>query len=486
MTSAELNEMRDAAKRCLNEAFEQLELLHVLPRSRYGPDIHVGSDYRGHDLGGPGFTRLNDAILTAYGQRFKGEGAKHNLEFTKLYLYSFVESAVRRCTLNGERCRAGAQGAAEAIDELVSTLDSPTIKVAACRVVQHLTTHDECPIRIGEVTVQPAEGWDALDEIGQLVPGTSLALPRDPPLSFMSPTSVVYATTETETKPSAATDALSQQVALFLRTVRLYSTSTTSTEMEIRGQTTRIGRMSPHLVSFLTRGDMNVVLQRPTVLDDNHTESLVALSGLLADASTFSEGERMASWDFALARFDKSHQNPIWYENLVDLATALEATLIGDGEENTALTLRLRQRSAALLGCQEDPASAIYDDVGILYDLRSALVHGGDLKLSSLRKRLKKLSTAPEGALDGLLAEVGVDRLKDIARRAILARLCLSTGSDALWPHNKGIPVDRHLSDDHERARWRTTWRQRLDELGLSAAAQPAARLTFLGQEEVP
>lgn len=486
MTSTAVDEVREAAKQLLGEAFERLERLHVLPRSRYRPDIHVGSDYQGGDFGGPGFARLEQAILTVYGQRFEGDDAKHELEFPNLYLYSFVESAVRQCTLNREQCSADAQGAFEAIDELISTLESPTIGVAACRVLQHLTTHDENPMCIGEVTVHPAVGWDALAEIGRLVPGTSLALPRDPPLSFMSPASVAYATTETEAKPSSAVQALAQLVASFLRGIRLYRSSTASTEIEIRGQTTRIGRTSPHLVQFQMRGDMNVVLQRPTVLTETDSAPLVALSELLVEANALGGDKLIASWDVALARFDKSHQNPIWYENLVDLATALEAVLIGDGEESTGLTLRLRQRSAALLGCDEDPPSAIFEDVGILYDLRSTLVHGGDLKLTSLRKKLKKLSTAPDRAPDGLLAEIGVDRLKDITRRAILARLCLSTGPDALWPHNRSIPVDRHLSDDRERAKWRSGWRQRLSELGLSAAARPAPRLSFLGREELP
>ena len=486
MTRPETDEVREAAKQLLTEAFEELELLHVLPRSRYQPDIHVGSDYEGGDVRGPGFARLEQAILTAYKRRFEGDKAQDNLEFPNLYIDSFIESAVRRCTLNGEHCGDDTQGAAEAIDELISTLESQTVTVAACRVVQHLTTHDETPMRIGEVVVHPARGWKALQEISKIVPGTALAIPRDPPLSFMSPTSVVYATADAEGIPSAAAQALSQQIALFLRAVRLYTASTASTEMEIRGQATRIGRMSPYWVPFQIRGDTNFVLERPAVLTEADAAPLAAMSRLVAETSHLGEGTLIASWGVALARFDKSHQNPIWYENLVDLTTALEATLIGDGDENTGLKLRLRQRTATLLSCEDDLASAIYDDIGILYDLRSTLVHGGNIKLDTLRKRLKKLSTAPRGARDGLLAEIGVDRLQDITRRAILARLCLSAGPDALWPQSHDFPVDRHLSDDQARAKWRTAWHQHLEELGLSAAAQPAPRLTNHGRQEEP
>lgn len=486
MTETGIGEVRRLAKTFLVEAFERLKVLPVLPRSRYSPDILVGSDYEGGVLEScPSFSPLEQAIRQTFSFRFEDDAAKSNLEFPHLYIYDFAESAVRRCTLNGDPYDAGARGALDGVDEFIGVLEAPNVTAAACRVVQHLTTHDDGPMSIDEITVHPATGWDTLLEIDRIIPGMSLALPREPPLSLMSPSSVVYSATDTDGKPSTAAESSSRRIARFLQAVRLYGCSTASTEVEIRGQTTRIGRMSPHSREFLFRGDMNVVLQRPTVLENHHSVPLATMSKLLARTDALGEGKLVASWDVALARFDKSHQNPVWHENLVDLATALEATLIGDGEENTALMLRLRQRAATLLGCKEDPPSAIYDDIGILYGLRSTLVHGGNLSLKSLRKKLKKISTTAEGAPDGVLAEMGVDRLKDITRRAILARLCLSIGTDAPWPHSSKVQVDRHLSDERERTKWRMAWQEQLKDLELSAAAQPAPRLTELGRQEV-
>ena len=52
------------------------------------------------------------------------------------------------------------------------------------------------------------------------------------------------------------------------------------------------------------------------------------------------------SFDVALSKFNRSHFDDRPYEQLVDLATALEGTLIGTVKETEGLTLRLRSRTA--------------------------------------------------------------------------------------------------------------------------------------------
>jgi len=83
----------------------------------------------------------------------------------------------------------------------------------------------------------------------------------------------------------------------------------------------------------------------------------------------------MARWP--TSQSPNTASNP--YEQLVDLATALEAALIGAERETEGLTLRLRSRVAALLATDDDPARALFDDVNHLYGLRSKLVHGGQI-----------------------------------------------------------------------------------------------------------
>jgi hypothetical protein len=128
---------------------------------------------------------------------------------------------------------------------------------------------------------------------------------------------------------------------------------------------------------------------------------------------------------------------------------------------------RLRSASALVqLRClpqKPDSGTRIFQDVGVLYDLRSALVHGGQLKRSYLRNRVGKISEVPDGEVDkafGVSIARAVDRLRDIVRRSILARLCLAYGDEPLWPFGKDVPVDALLADDATRVRWRTQWQQ--------------------------
>jgi hypothetical protein len=78
---------------------------------------------------------------------------------------------------------------------------------------------------------------------------------------------------------------------------------------------------------------------------------------LLVDkADVKREGMAATVFDVALGKFNSSHhlENP--YETLVDLTTALEAILAGGETETEGLTLRLRNRAAALLATDADPA----------------------------------------------------------------------------------------------------------------------------------
>jgi len=168
------------------------------------------------------------------------------------------------------------------------------------------------------------------------------------------------------------------------------------------------------------------------------------------------------------------------------LATALEAILAGGEKENEGLTLRLRNRAAALLAADDDSAKAVFEDVGLLYGLRSKLVHGGQIKQNDLKRDLRKLSTMPADAVDqrfGIALGYAGDWMRDLVRRAILARLCLAARPhaepdageepEALWPFSGTTSGDAVLSDDATRARWRSNWHEKLTVLGVGEAARP-------------
>ena len=125
--------------------------------------------------------------------------------------------------------------------------------------------------------------------------------------------------------------------------------------------------------------------------------------------------------------------------------------------------------------------------MGHLYDLRSKLVHGGQIKRNPLRKINASISTVPADIVEpsfGVVLAYAVDRMRDLVRRAILARLCLGAKPDPLWPFTVQTPVDEILSDDAHRAVWRARWHDRLAELRVGDAAEPSsAAVDFLSQD---
>ena len=207
------------------------------------------------------------------------------------------------------------------------------------------------------------------------------------------------------------------------------------------------------------------------------------LLGLLQEAGVDQPAYRISSFGMALTMFERSHQYAPWFEHIVNLATALEAALIGDGDENTGLSLRLRHRAATLLVCESDSSSAIFGDIKGLYGLRSILVHGGSLTDKRLNKFVYGLSTIPAETLYGTATELAVDRLRDIVRRSILARVSLAHGDNLLWPFIKRVSVDEVFADDRQRQRWRQEWQQHLSDMGTSEAIQPTTPVDAFSRE---
>lgn len=79
----------------------------------------------------------------------------------------------------------------------------------------------------------------------------------------------------------------------------------------------------------------------------------------------------------ALLKYGGTFSAKGWDENVVDLTTALEASL--SGTDRTDIGLRVCTRAAALLATENDNPSVIFGDLKILYDLRSNLVHGAEI-----------------------------------------------------------------------------------------------------------
>jgi hypothetical protein len=89
---------------------------------------------------------------------------------------------------------------------------------------------------------------------------------------------------------------------------------------------------------------------------------------------------------------------------------------------------------------------------------------------------VRGISTVPEERVElmlGIALGFALDRLRDLVRRAILARIGLAAGHDPLWLLRGDTPVERNLADDDTRRAWRQRWRQVLADAGIGDAVSP-------------
>ena len=139
------------------------------------------------------------------------------------------------------------------------------------------------------------------------------------------------------------------------------------------------------------------LVRRVARLDGDETPAFAALSKLIDAADIKREGMATTSFDVAMTKFTGSFTSESHFEKLVDLATGLEAALLGGGPtENEGVTLRLRTRASALLATPTDPAIDVFKDVNTLYSIRSSLVHGGQLDRRKLERMVGAVTSVPE------------------------------------------------------------------------------------------
>lgn len=486
--------VRETARAFVAGAFDGLRKEFVIPTPIFHPYVRVGRDFFGDTIRAvPAYHELEKQINELYPNRFAEPLKRRHAEFASTYIFTLLEACIARCGRLGyydqhDHFDPDSDAVSESIDELIAVLDSPTYEVVCCRFVSHLATEDNTEITLGGITVVPEpEGFGGLTErIAREIAGGWSAFNRDDPRPFDKPHALLIVRERTDNpEPYEVARRLSNKLERFLLLARLFGAGTGYSLFEVRGMTTLVSRMNPYLTEF--RGSRTLV-RRTIWLNEEHAPAFDAINELVDNADVRRDGMAATSFDVALGKFNGSHHQESPYETLVDLATALEAILAGGETETEGLTLRLRNRAAALLATDGDPARAIFSDVGLLYSLRSKLVHGGQIKENDLRRDLGKISTMPEGEADnrfGVAIGYAVDRMRDLVRRAILARLCLAAEPDPVWPFTGSLGVDALLSDDETRAHWRTSWHERLAGLGVQAAASPArAAVDFLTPHE--
>ncbi|WP_397517949.1 hypothetical protein [Rhodococcus opacus] len=482
-------ELRTASRAFVASAFEVLMAEHVIPRPVYDPYVAVGHDYFGGSIMPLAeYAVLENLLKAAHPERFH-ESLIPSAEFASTYIFSFLEACIARCTRAGNLDPMSGV-VDELIDELRAVLVKTTYDIVCARHVCHMTTVSGEEVQIGDITVVPEpEGYEGLGtRIEREIGGAPRAWNRDVPRPHDPPHSLLILREATAgPNPYEDSNRLSGELDRFLLLTRLLTAGTVQSSYEVSGVPTLVAPMPP-LMRTSGKASYDLLVRRTVRLTGQEAAAFAALGDLIDAADVKREGMLATSFDVALSKYDRSHNGGNPYEHLVDLATALEAVLIGTDKENEGLTLRLRTRVAALLTTEEDPSGALFDDVGLLYTLRSKLVHGGQIKETELRRIINRISTVPDDAIEhrfGTALHHAVDRMRDLVRRAILARLCLAAKPESLWPLYGDTKVDATLADDVQRNAWRKQWRARLAELGVEYVAdRPRSAVDFLSPED--
>ena len=477
-TSPGFSALDARARAFLAAAWGVLEAQHVVPPSVFHPHLAVGHDYFGSDLDRlPEYVVLTSAIRAGHA-RFGDDLALGKRSFPGPYAYSFLEACIAGLTIDRSDFSTSAAAVDRAVDDLVTAVATVERDVACCRVVSHLTTSTGEPLDVAGVTVTPASpqgtSRELLDLISQEIPGANGAYGREIPFIFATPESVVVSRSK-GANPFAAAEVASNRIERFLMLLRLLHAGTSDSAFEVRGETLQVREHRPTLYEF--RGNRMVgtatqLLRRESVLTLEDDARFEGLDQLIRRAERHQPGMAFTSFGLAVQKFLLSYHAHSWYEQVVDLATAFEAALSGTASAD--VTLRLCQRAATLLATDRDPAPAIFADVRSLYDLRSKLVHGGNLTERALRKKIYAVSTVPIDAMYGVAQAFLVDRLRDLVRRSLLARICLAAGHEPVWPLGTDDSVDASLADQATRESWRQAWWGSLDAIGAMNAAERA------------
>lgn len=261
----------------------------------------------------------------------------------------------------------------------------------------------------------------------------------------------------------------------FVLAVRLLHAASVHLVFEVAGGVQQIGPWSPSVTTFQGSGQgtmgHGLEFRRTARLGEDDASGIAAvldeLSGQLgAEAPPSSLGT-------AVRRFQMSHHKTDWADKIIDLTIALEAAL--SGQVRGEITLRLQTRAAALLATERDPESSLFEDIRHFYDLRSQFVHGAPTSPKKLQKTTGKVSRVVRGtSLDSFVSGAVVDRLRDIVRRAILARLFIAATDPELWPVDDDGTIDRTILTEAGRAALRAAWRAPLLDLDQQTAIDAA------------
>lgn len=470
----DIGALRRAAVAMISEAWDTLAGEHVVPCSRYRPYVQVGRDYEGVALSGrPAFKQFSGTLRELYPAWFDSPSGQFTRWYPDVLAFQFVDATIAELTRRGETGDTPNDAVEVTLLHLVDYLDSEDSRVACARRVSHLMTADRKELTIAGVTILAYQQFQETRQIAEVIPTAYSAYNGERPDSFAPPeaTLVSYATGP---DPFALPPDAERHINRFLLALHLLYGATSADIYQVTGETTFVCRYTARLDEI--PHDEHPVPVRPAVVSPTVEEPVEKLLALYDRTEHRAEKEVVHGLEMAVIKFTNSFAPKPWFEKIVDLATALEATL--SGRDKTDVTLRICTRAAIILSTDTDPAPTIFADVKALYDLRSNLVHGAIITQKELEKWLAAVSavSTSEDPSPRMRIEHLVDRLRDLVRRSILMRLLLN--NDGRWPlRGNPPPIDQLWTDPAVADEWRAAWHHGAANLGTPDAALPAPPL---------
>ncbi|MFC9434774.1 hypothetical protein [Nocardia sp. NPDC057030] len=472
-----MNEFDSAAMAFVAVCFERLRAEGAIPTSTSHRHLQAGLDFELLPIKTlPEYARLEEAIIDATPNISRADGAG---SAALILLTSLLEWCVRTCSSAGSYDPNGPEVSA-AVVQLAQVVSEQPYEIVLARHVSHLVSTSAAEIEIDGITLVPeGRASDISLRILKEIPDADHAWKRYMKKPYRPPHALLIVRKQVCGLEYFGDSDLAQRLDQFQLGVCLLTGANVQGSYQVFGPNRKIAAQSASL-KMLARDTDITTTRRTARLDGTEGPAIAALVSLVEEArsKTGGEGIWLSSFREALDRFAEFDDTTPYTEQLVSLATSLEGVMLGTNE-GEGLTLRLYTRVTALLANDDDPAGELFEDLKQLYNLRSNIVHGGEVLESTLNKNLKTIKCVPAiEQEENTLIRLGyaVDRLRDIVRRSILARTCLASGKEPPWPFKeKGKPskvkVDAELSDDATRAIWRTYWREMLDSLGVGEAA---------------
>ncbi len=478
--------IRLASTEFVEQAFQALRRLHVIPRSRHRPWVHIASDYFGDDVRDHG--ELAAELKRALPERFAD--ALTTPDHPWSYGYAVLEAAIAAATMADQPYDLSSPAVQDVFDDFLRKLrrapqSSVVQLVSDIDVARSLdpprdarTSHQSIEIRGVRIT---AVGNDGERFVEREIPSAGYDVPRENAFAYPGPTSLLVSTEASISSIEARVERVRARLTSVLTAIRLATAATAAVMTDIEGDPDRVRWIRPSVRPLASLGMR--WMHRSTVLDSRHVGGIGDLADTVQGWRSTPGSEPIR---IALARFVRSIDSRAAFEDqAIDLSIGLEAAL--GGRDTTEVALRLRNRAAGIIATEGDRAEEIYSDVKALYEIRSRVVHGSMISEKAAKQAITRVARSPHRSpVEQYL--LALDRWRDLLRRSILARAALASAPMPwkLSTSQKEFDVDGFLLAASNRERWSEHIHNYWHERGAATWLQPAAPPTFMLERNAP